>query len=137
MNAAVRARGGCLCGGVRYEVRGRLRDVIACHCSQCRRTSGHFVAATQARSADLVLTASATLRWYRSSDAAERGFCGFCGGNLFWRPTAPGADVTSIMAGTVDVPTGLALARHIYAADKSDYYSIGDAVPQASADWPP
>ena len=41
--------GGCACGGVRYEVHGKLRDVITCHCVQCRRTSGHFVAATACR----------------------------------------------------------------------------------------
>jgi hypothetical protein len=125
-NQAVRARGGCLCGGVRYEIRGPLRNVIACHCSQCRRTSGHFVAASQARSADLVLRESATLRWYRSSAEAERGFCMRCGGNLFWRPTAPGSGVTSIMAGTLDAPTGLRVMQHIFVDDKSDYYEIGD-----------
>jgi hypothetical protein len=123
---APRARGGCLCGGVRYEIHGPLRDVIACHCSQCRRTSGHFVAATQARTADLVLRESGTLRWYRSSSEAERGFCSRCGGNLFWRPTAPDAGVTSIMAGTLDAPTGLRVMQHIFVADKSDYYEISD-----------
>jgi hypothetical protein len=128
---AIRARGGCLCGGVRYEIRGPLRDVIACHCSQCRRTSGHFVAAAQARSADLVLRESATLRWYRSSGEAERGFCSRCGGNLFWRPMAPGFDVTSIMAGTLDAPTGLRLVHHIYVDDKSDYYAITDGALQS------
>jgi hypothetical protein len=101
-NQAIRARGGCLCGGVRYEVHGPLRGVIACHCSQCRRTSGHFVAASEARTADLALLESATLRWYRSSVAAERGFCSRCGGNLFWRPTGAELGVTSIMAGTLD-----------------------------------
>ena len=45
--------GGCLCGAVRYEIRGPLRGVIACHCSQCRRTSGHYVAMT-IRGFDLV-----------------------------------------------------------------------------------
>ena len=39
---AVRAAGGCECGAVRYEVRGPLREVIDCHCGQCRRTHGHF-----------------------------------------------------------------------------------------------
>jgi len=123
---AIRARGGCLCGGVRYEIHGPLRDVIACHCSQCRRTSGHFVAATQARTADLVLCEAATLRWYRSSSEAERGFCSRCGGNLFWRPAGAEPGVTSIMAGTLDTPTGLKIMQHIYVADKSDYYDIGD-----------
>ena len=126
--------GGCLCGGVRYEVTGALRPVIACHCRQCRRWSGNFVAATQARTADLVLTQAETLAWYCSSDQAERGFCARCGGNLFWRPV--GGTRTSIMAGTLDPPTGLWIAQHIFVADKSDFYDIGDAAPQ-HAHWPP
>lgn len=78
--------GGCLCGGVRYRVGGALRDAIACHCTQCRRTSGHHAAMTSAASEDLTLISSRTLEWYRSSPAAERGFCRVCGSNLFWRP---------------------------------------------------
>jgi len=128
------AHGSCLCGGVRYEAHGKLRDVVACHCSQCRRTTGHFVAATQLPAAQLRLTASESLRWYRSSAGAERGFCMRCGGNLFWRETAPDSTNVSIMAGTLDVPTGLRLAQHIFVADKSDYYEINDGVPQ-SAQW--
>ena len=131
----VAAQGGCLCGGVRYQTTSALRDVITCHCSQCRKTGGHFVAATQVPTADLRLTESATLRWYRSSDSAERGFCQRCGGNLFWRPTSPGSDTTSIMAGTVDPPTGLRIIQHIFTADKSDYYQINDGAPQW-AHWP-
>jgi hypothetical protein len=126
------AQGGCLCGGVRYQTSAPLRDVIACHCSQCRKTSGHFVAASQVASEDLRLTQSATLRWYRSSESAERGFCVRCGGNLFWRETAPGSKHTSIMAGTLDTPTGLRIVQHIYTADKSDYYDIDDGAPQSA-----
>ncbi len=55
------ATGGCLCGGVRYEVRGNLRQVWGCHCSQCRRTSGNFVAATRVRSSDLAFVTADTL----------------------------------------------------------------------------
>ena len=61
MNETATHTGGCLCGGVRYEVDGPLRDVVACHCSQCRRTSGHFVAATRAPTARLRLIAAGTL----------------------------------------------------------------------------
>ena len=128
-------RGGCLCGGVRYEVAGPLRDVVACHCSQCRRTSGHFMAATAAPRASVRLTASATLRWHASSDTAERGFCSNCGGNLFWRQRSPAVDSISIAAGTLDGPvTGLVIREHIYVADKLDYYAIDDGVPQHPAD---
>ena len=119
--------GGCLCGGVRYSVEGALREVTACHCSLCRRTSGHFVAATSAPKSALCLLQDDTLRWYRSSPAAERGFCSTCGGNLFWRPLE--GELISISAGTLDTPTHLKIAEHIFVADKSDYYTINDAVP--------
>ncbi len=131
MTSTTHHTGGCLCGGVRYEVAGPLRDVIACHCSQCRRTSGHFVAATRAANDALKLLAEQTLTWYRSSESAERGFCCRCGANLFWRPI--GGTTTSIFAGTLDTPTHLRIARHIFVADKSDYYTIADGVPQFPA----
>lgn len=132
--AATTVTGGCLCGGVRYAVKGPLRDVVACHCSQCRRTSGHHVAATGARPKDLTMLESATLKWYASSERAERGFCGRCGGNLFWRPTGAGHDWISIMAGTLDPPTRLRTIQHIFVADKSDYYVIADGAEQV-AQW--
>jgi hypothetical protein len=116
--------GGCLCGGVRYIVSGPLRGVVACHCAQCRRTSGHYAAMTSAPSVSLELTSSSSLTWYRSSAAAERGFCSTCGSNLFWRQF--GSDTTSITAGTLDTPTGIAMEQHIFVADKSDYYTLND-----------
>ncbi|HZO22375.1 MAG TPA: GFA family protein [Steroidobacteraceae bacterium] len=127
--------GGCLCGGVRYVVRGALRDVIACHCSQCRRTSGHFVAATSTPLEQFSLTESETLRWYLSSDRAKRGFCSRCGGNLFWQPLDESPARISITAGTLDPPTRLRMSEHIFVADKSDYYNIEDGLPQ-SPRWP-
>jgi hypothetical protein len=124
--------GGCLCGGVRYEIRGKLRGVVACHCAQCRRTSGHHSAMSSAPNDRLSLTCAATLVWYRSSASAERGFCSVCGSNLFWRPD--GENRTSITAGTLDTPTQIAMARHIFTAEKSDYYEIEDGLPKM-AGW--
>jgi hypothetical protein len=125
-------KGGCLCGGVRYEVRGPLREVTACHCSQCRRTSGHYAAMTSAASSDLVMTRTDTLAWYASSAGAARGFCRVCGGNLFWKPVAE--ERTSITAGTLDLPTGLKIGEHIFVADKGDYYDLDDDLPK-KAQW--
>ena len=53
--------GGCLCGGVRYRATGPLRPVVACHCVQCRKTSGHHAAMTSVPRADLALEADETL----------------------------------------------------------------------------
>jgi hypothetical protein len=124
------ATGGCLCGGVRYEVNGTLRPVIMCHCTQCRRMTGHFMAATAARLADFRLVAQEPLRWYRSSPQAERGFCGRCGSTLFWKDA--GRAYVSIAAGTLDDSNGLAVAGHIFVRDKGAYYDIDDAAPQYS-----
>ena len=78
--------GGCLCGGVQYVVTGPLRDVVNCHCGQCRRTHGHFAGYTEAPLADFKLKSSDSLKWYQSSPQARRGFCSICGASLFWVP---------------------------------------------------
>ncbi|WP_095590505.1 GFA family protein [Actibacterium ureilyticum] len=123
--------GGCLCGAVRYRVDGPLRPVIACHCTQCRKTSGHHVAATSVARDRIEIDGA--LRWYASSDGARRGFCPNCGSNLFW--DGPGSHL-SIFAGTLDAPTGLTLKGHIFCADKGDYYEIADGLPQSAGDDP-
>jgi hypothetical protein len=120
--------GGCLCGSVRYEVRGTLRPVVMCHCTQCRRTTGHFMAATAARLADFRLLSEGELRWYQSSQQARRGFCARCGSTLFWEGEA--RDYLSIAAGTLDDSSGLIVAAHIFVGDKGAYYDIDDPVPQ-------
>jgi hypothetical protein len=124
------ATGGCLCGGVRYEVSGALRPVIMCHCTQCRRMTGHFMAATAARLADFRLVAEQPLRWYQSSPQAQRGFCAHCGSTLFWK--GAGRAYVSIAAGTLDDSSGLFVAGHIFVGDKGAYYDIDDAAPQFS-----
>ncbi len=120
--------GGCLCGAVRYEVHGSLRPIVACHCTQCRRTTGHFLAATAARRADFRLLEQTGLRWYVSSPEARRGFCAQCGSTLFWE--GAGRDYLSIAAGTLDDSSGLGIACHIFVADKGAYYQITDRAPQ-------
>jgi hypothetical protein len=124
----IRGTGGCLCGAVRYEVRGPLRPVVDCHCTMCRRTSGHFAAFTATRPEALVLIDSEGLRWYRSSATARRGFCEYCGSSLFWEPAS--GDRVSIAAGTLDLPTGLETMVHVFVEDAGDYYEIGDDLPQ-------
>ena len=126
--ATRRSTGGCLCGKVRYEVAGPLRDVIACHCGQCRRQHGSFGLYSEAALADLSIDESGGLAWYDSSAKARRGFCRQCGAGLFWH--RGGAERIAIAAGSLDQPTGLKLAKHIYADDKGDYYEIADGVPQ-------
>ena len=115
-------RGSCLCGAVKYQIDGGLRPIVGCHCTQCRKTSGHYVAATQALSADLRIDGVSNLSWYQSSESAKRGFCKTCGSQLFW--TEFSSAYISIMAGTIDGETGLVMNKQIHSELKGDYYSL-------------
>ena len=124
-------KGSCLCGQVAFDVAGALRPVVACHCVQCRKTSGHYVAATSARREQIAVRGEVT--WYHASDTARRGFCATCGSSLFW--DGPGENM-SIHAGVLDGVTGLTVKGHIFCADKGDYYEISDDLPCAAQDDP-
>ena len=120
--------GSCLCGAVRFTARGPLRGVIYCHCTQCRKQTGHFYAATNVQTEDLTVTGADRVVWYAASSEAKRGFCGTCGSTLFWKATD--YPYTSVLAGAFDGTTGLQGLRHDFVANKGDYYQITDGLPQ-------
>jgi hypothetical protein len=120
--------GSCHCGAVRFTTAGPVRKVIYCHCTQCRKQTGHFVAGTACDDDRLTIEGAENLTWYAASDAAKRGFCRTCGSLLFWK--ANESSSMSIMAGSFDKPTGLVASHHIFTGDKGDYYEITDGLPQ-------
>ncbi len=119
--------GGCLCGEVRFEVRGPLRGVVNCHCSMCQRLHGNFGPHTKARKLNISITRDDGLAWFKTSDIARRGFCSTCGSSLFWEPFE--LDATGIIAGSLDGPTRLETIGHIFVGEKSDFYEITDELP--------
>ena len=121
-------KGSCLCGAVHYRITGPARAILACHCTQCRKQTGHHFAATAAKVADVNIEGADHVTWYAASDEARRGFCHICGSTLFWQRND--SDHISIGAGTLDGETGLKLERHVFADDKGDYYEITDGKPQ-------
>ena len=122
-------KGSCLCGQIRFATPEPLRPVIACHCTQCRKTAGHFVAATSALRTSVTIAGAP--RWYDSSSKVRRGFCPKCGSQLFW--DGKGTHL-SIFARCIDGATGVRMAEHIFFANKGDYYEIADGLPQAPAE---
>ncbi len=115
--------GSCMCGNVKYQALGELRPIALCHCSMCRKASGHYTAATAAPNDRLKITGD-SLSWYKSSDYAEWGFCSTCGSTLFFRPFSKNR--TAIFAGSIDGPTGLKLESQIWTESKGDYYELPD-----------
>jgi len=127
--------GGCYCGKVRYRTTPVSNEVTECHCSQCRKQSGHRYAAVDARGGDVQIEGAENITWFRASNQAERGFCARCGSHLFWRSLSN--DDMGILAASIDEPSGVHLARHIFVEDKGDYYEITDGLPQfTGADTP-
>ncbi len=103
--------GGCLCGAVRYSIRGDLRAVTVCHCAMCRRSTSSLGAYT-ACAAEAITITGTKLRWYRSSPSARRGFCSKCGSQLFWEPSH--GRHMSIAVGSLDDASGLPIGKHIF-----------------------
>ncbi|NJM49771.1 MAG: GFA family protein [Sphingomonadales bacterium] len=120
--------GACLCGAVRFTVAGDLAPPDACHCSQCRKQSGHYWASTDVPEERLEIEGAQNISWYQSSEKIRRGFCKICGSILFWDPVH--RPWTAIAMGAFDPPTGTRLHKHIFTAEKGDYYDIGDDVVQ-------
>jgi len=122
--------GGCLCGGLRYEITGPRRNVVNCHCENCRRTHGNFAAYTSLHRSDLRLTGQRTLQWYHDrSPNAYRGFCNRCGASLFW-DARDGRDRIAVAAGSLDDSAALKTIGHIYVSEAGQYYEINDGLPQ-------
>lgn len=126
--------GSCLCGAVRFTATGSLRGVVYCHCSQCRKQTGHYYAATNVADDDLAIRGAENITWYEASSYAKRGFCSVCGSALFWKRNE--AEEISVMAGAFEQPTGLKGESHIFTVDKGDYYDITDGLPQFERSTP-
>jgi len=113
---------------VTFEVDGSLPPPDACHCSQCRKHSGHVFASTDVPKAAVTIHGEDHVAWFHSSEKVRRGFCSTCGSSLFWEPIH--RDWIGIAMGAFDGPTETKLRIHIHVADKGDYYEITDGLPQ-------
>ncbi len=119
-------RGSCLCKKITFETDATPKGVSMCHCGQCRKQSGGIWSSAFVAEDDLSITGP--VAWYEASPIAKRGSCPTCGSFLFWK--ANDEDTISFSLGAIDGPTGLTLEKHIFVADKGDYYDIADGLPQ-------
>ena len=125
------AKGGCLCGAVRFDARDVDVHFHACRCSMCQRWCGGpgFAAVV----GDVVFDDETALVRYASSDWAERGFCGRCGSSLFYflKPIAQ----FNFQVGTFDDSTVFALAGEIFVDEPNPEFAFaGDHPRQTGAE---
>lgn len=121
------ATGQCLCGSVRYVVRGRLRDAIVCHCVDCRRWHGTSPAMVAAERAAVEVVGD-ELGWFASDNKPQRGFCRRCGASMFW--DAAERSSLTIAAGTLDDTSGITVKAHIFTAHCQDHEQLPCGLPR-------
>lgn len=119
-------KGSCACTLISFDVTGQPRGASACHCGQCRKMSGFAWSSAQVGQDQIAM--SGPVKWISLSDTAQRGICPDCGAFLFWQ--AHDEDMISFALGAIDGPTGLTLTKHIFTADKGDYYALSDGLEQ-------
>jgi len=118
----------CLCGGIKFKTQGYHRNIQNCHCIQCMKTHGHHAAYTNVEERNVKFLKKRTLKWFKSSKRAKRGFCNKCGASLFFKII--GAKTISIAAGMFDRPITLKTTMNIFVKGKSDYYKLDSRMPK-------
>ena len=118
----------CLCGGIKIKVTRKLRNVINCHCSQCMKTHGNYSAYTSCTEDSIIFLNKKTLKWYKSSNIAKRGFCSRCGASMFYKLTK--SKNISIAAGMFSNPTKLKTYSNIFTKGKLDFYKLDLRLPK-------
>ena len=123
--------GGCLCGAIRYEIRGASSKPALCHCTSCRRSTGApAVGWTTIRGADFSITAGEPAL-YRSSENVERSFCPNCGTHLTYGHQGEHGWVDVTIC-SMDDPEQMAPRDHVWASHRLSWMEHLDELPSCS-----
>lgn len=121
--------GGCLCGALRYEVRGEPITVALCHCTKCRRSAGAPVVAWAMFERGAFAFVQGKPAVHRSSPGAERGFCEKCGTQLtFTAEFLPG--LVDLTVASLDDAAALPPRMHIWDSSRLPWLECSDALPR-------
>jgi hypothetical protein len=118
--------GGCLCGGVRYEIAEPLVSASYCHCTRCQRRTG-TAASAQGRIVPgslRILQGEELVREWKPEDGFGKCFCTVCGGALWSR--TPQGEIGSVRLGTFDSDPGIRPSYRIFTAYAVPWEPIPD-----------
>lgn len=119
--------GQCLCGAVGFSAPKESDEFNMCHCNMCRRWAGSAFKGISVPTDKLEITGAQSIKTLKTSDWAERHFCGACGSALWYRLTAgPFVGSTNIAIGLLDDTEGLRLKNEYFV----DYKTSADMLPE-------
>jgi hypothetical protein len=131
--------GGCLCGGVRFEVSEPPLSASYCHCTRCQRRTG-TAASASARIAPgslRILSGEELLRSYDPEDGFSKVFCSGCGSAL-WSQDPQNPDVIGVRLGAFDDDPGVRPAHRQFVAYAAAWEDIpDDGLPRFPEGRPP
>jgi len=124
-------QGGCLCGSVRFEISGGIRDIVYCHCSQCRKAQGTAFATNGVVNRDgfNIIKGDALLTAYETSPGKQKYFCSRCGSPVYSDNTEL-PEVVRIRLGTIESDVSERPSCHIFVGSRASWDVICDDLPQ-------
>lgn len=126
----IEKNGQCLCTSIRFKVKIPEKHIHICHCNICQNWGGGPSFAISAPSQNVTISGEQYLKWYSSSEWAERGFCEKCGTHLFFRTKEGQGDYFGISAGAVKDKDGYNIDSHIFIDKKPEFYDFSDDSPR-------
>jgi len=128
-------KGGCLCGGVHYEIKGQLFNAGNCHCSMCRRQHGSAFSTYAELNPDEFrwISGEDLISVYETSPKVGWCFCSVCGSSL---AGVEKGKVTMVTLGTVEGDPGIRPDFHEFVGSRAQWHKITDDLPQFE-EWPP
>jgi hypothetical protein len=123
--------GSCLCGGVQYEIAGKLSDVYNCHCSMCRKLhASAFRTCAKVRVEDWqTVEGQELLKTYESSPGEYKVFCSACGSSIHTKFDLK-PEIYAFPLGTLDTNPGVRAERNVFVGSKAPWFTITDDLPQ-------
>ena len=132
------ATGGCLCRTVRFEALEEPLTVGYCHCRYCQLALGSPLGISVIYKKLAIRFVGVEPKKFKSSEIAERGFCGKCGTSIYNTHYAPDeADYYAIRIGAMDCPADFPPQWHYGIESQLPWLDINDDLPRVSIDDDP
>jgi hypothetical protein len=122
-------KGGCLCGAVRYAVRGDPAYSAHCHCRSCQKALGAGYATWSGYDPDKFKVTDGEIALCATSPGVERGFCGKCGTSLTY--AGEGWDTIAITTTTLDEPSIAKPTRNVYLDHQQPWVALDESLKQS------
>jgi hypothetical protein len=121
--------GGCLCGAVKFSAELPSKWCAHCHCTMCRRAhgAGYVTWVGFEDSQFRIETGEDRLRWFASSENAQRGFCATCGSTMFFRSSKWAGEIHIALASIAD-PIDRKPQANVFHATHVDWMPLDDAL---------